>query len=162
MHLRHVLGCLPCLATTECQFSLHVQTLEGAQGRDGIMLLDNVGHVLDFVGQICGKTNLAWSVHVGGGNSYKCQLYAHSNAVQMCATEVDMLKAALLSSESANIACTSLLVCNSTMTLCCWIAQVFWLYLSIMHSSTVSRCCKILYTVQVATLNFGQNCSCLA
>lgn len=78
-----------------------LQTLEGAQGITGMALLDSLDEILAFAKHILNKTHLAWSVHTGGGNSYKCSLYAKSNAAQMCTTEVDMLKAALLSSESS-------------------------------------------------------------
>lgn len=76
-----------------------LQTLEGAQGIRGMALLDSLDEILAFAKQVLNKTHLAWSVHTGGGNSYKCSLYAKSNAAQMCTTEVDMLKAALLSSK---------------------------------------------------------------
>ena len=82
---------------------VHLQTLEVAVGKDGVMLLDNSDQVLDFVEQIRDKSHLTWATHVGGGNSYKCLVYAQSNAAQMCTTDIDMLKAALLSSESFHI-----------------------------------------------------------
>lgn len=76
------------------------------------MLFDSFDQVLDFIVQIRDKTHLAWSKHVGGGNSYKFALYAQSNAAQMCTTEVDMLKAALLSSEFSSCAAAA---CKDSM-----------------------------------------------
>ncbi len=76
-----------------------MQTLRDAQGVGGVALMDSFDEILAFAKQVLNKTHLAWSVHVGGGNSYKCSLFAQSNAAQMQTTEVDMLKAALLSSK---------------------------------------------------------------
>lgn len=76
-----------------------VQVLTGAMGRNQRRLFDGYQEIADFADQILNKTNLAWSVHVAGGNSYKCSIYQQSNASQMCITTVDMLKAALLSSK---------------------------------------------------------------
>ena len=77
-----------------------LQTLERARTPGGTLLLDNLADIQAFAKQVLNRTHLAWSVHVGGGNSYKCLLYAQSNAQQMCTTEVDMLKAELLKSKS--------------------------------------------------------------
>lgn len=68
-------------------------------GRDQCKLLDDTAEIADFADQVLNKTNLAWSVHVAGGNSYKCSIYQQSNASQMSITHVDMLKAALLGSK---------------------------------------------------------------
>lgn len=78
-----------------------LQTLEKAETLRGTKLLDDLDDVKAFAKQVLFRTHLAWSVHIGGGNSYKCSLYAQSNAQQMCATELDMLKAELLKSESS-------------------------------------------------------------
>lgn len=73
--------------------------MERARTPGGTLLLDNLLNIEAFSKQVLNRTHLAWSVHVGGGNSYKCLLYAQSNAQQMCTTEVDMLKAELLKSK---------------------------------------------------------------
>lgn len=69
-------------------------------GRNGCRLLDDTLEIADFADQILNKTNFAWSVHVAGGNSYKCSIYQQSNASQMSITHIDQLKAALLGSKS--------------------------------------------------------------
>ena len=68
-------------------------------GRNERRLLDDTSEIADFADQILNKINLAWSVHVASGNSYKCSIYQQSNASQMSITHVDMLKAALLGSK---------------------------------------------------------------
>ena len=78
-----------------------MQTLEKAHTARDTKLLDDFDDIKAFAKQILSRTHLAWSVHVGGGNSYKCALYAQSNAQQMCTTELDMLKAELLKSKLA-------------------------------------------------------------
>ena len=85
-------------------------------GRNQCKLLDDTAEIADFADQVLNKTNLAWSVHVAGGNSYKCSIYQQSNASQMSITHVDMLKAALLGSKFTTHDMT---VCDTTVITAC-------------------------------------------
>lgn len=67
-----------------------------AEGRGGTSLFDDVRQVEAFTNHILDSTSMAWSVHVGGGNSYKVSIYVNSNSQQMIATAVDVLKAELM------------------------------------------------------------------
>lgn len=72
------------------------QKLEGAQGRSGASLFDDLDEVTAFVELLLDSVNMGWSEHIGGGQAHKADVYLSSNSQQLVTTAVDVLKANML------------------------------------------------------------------
>ena len=97
-------GCLHCSwALSPASYSIAhptmaLQKLEGAQGRSGASLFDDLDEVTAFVELLLDSVNMGWSEHIGGGQAHKADVYLSSNSQQLVTTAVDVLKALMLTS----------------------------------------------------------------